>query len=169
MSLAALFFAIALGIAALYFTGVGLFLCYAKLESDKRHKLQERILRNQQSSFKTAISYPIRYSSHRHFHKMLRLFAWEQSGLMFLVNGYAYFVLSGQMDSPLAFDLNSSQITIKWVNRSLYDVLSWFSIEANGETHYFTSETGTFVFTSKEATANIYNRLMQYATKTKSA
>ena len=146
---------------------IGLFLYFVKNKATQRAKMREAILQKQASSFGNATWFPVRYSSHKYFQSIWKFFAWENSGVMFLDEGSIFFIPESQITPSLNFDLNSSKTFVNWLGMKLWPngFVYWFSIKSNGETHYFTSETGTFIFTSQKTTKDIYNKLQEYIGK----
>jgi len=58
------------------------------------------------------------------------------------------------------FDISNSNIT--WIGKDWFrnGVLSWLEITHQNEKHYFSSETGTWVFGSEMTTHHIYDELI---------
>ena len=65
-------------------------------------------------------------------------------------------------DHALAFDRSTSQVSS--VGRRFWPngALSWISITKSGQKHYFSSETGTWVFGSKRTTEELYEKINEH-------
>ncbi len=62
----------------------------------------------------------------------------------------------------IEFDFNLQNSKVNWIGRTaLNGATSWFVINFQGEKHYFSSETGTFVFGSKSTTKQIYDEIIR--------
>jgi hypothetical protein len=157
---------IAVGILA-----IGFLFYFAKNKATRRTEMRNIILQEQASSFGNAVWFPVRYSSRKRFHSIWKFFVWETGGVMFLDKGSIFFFPENQINHPLVFNLSSSEAYLNWVGIKMWPngFLYWFSIMSDNETHYFTSETRTFIFTSKWTTEDIYNKLQEYTNKIKSA
>ena len=150
---------------------VGLLAIFFKMKANRRSKMRDKILQKRASSFGNAIWLPIRYSSQSYFQKAWKSFVWEKSGVLFFDRGSIFFVSDEHIDQSLILDSKSSETSLNWVGRKFWPngFMYWFSVVSNGETHYFTSETGTLTFESRKTTERVYNRLREYVAKQKSA
>ncbi len=144
---------------------------FFKMKASRRSKMRNEILQKRASSLEDTVWLPIRYSSQKYFQKIWKFLIWEKSGVLFLDKGAIYFVADDQIDQPLVLHPNSSETFLNWVGVKLWPngFVYWFSAVSNGETHYFTAETGSFIFTSKKTTESVYNTLREYIVQNKSA
>ena len=170
MPFAKLFFLMIFLEIAACILAIGLLAYFFKRKASMRSKLRDQILQKRASSFGNSVWLPIRYSSQKYFQKIWKFSVWEKSGVLFLEKGSIFFVSDEQMDQSLVLSLNSSETFLNWVGMKLWPngFVNWFSAVSNGETHYFTSETGTFIFTSRKTTESVYNKLQEYADQAKS-
>jgi hypothetical protein len=161
-----IFLAIAVSILA-----IGLLALLFKNRAHRRSKRRNEILQKRASSSDAAVWIPIRYSSQRYFQRMWKFWVWEKSGVLFLDKGSIFFVSDEQIDQSLVLTPNPSESNLNWVGAKFWPngFVHWFTVVANGETHYFTSETGTFIFTSRKSTESVYNQLREHAEQAKSA
>jgi hypothetical protein len=142
----------------------GLAVYFFKNKASMRSKMRAEIIQRRAASFGNAVWFPIRYSSDKYFQRIWKFLVWEKSGILFLDKGSIFFVSEDQIDQSLVINLTSSETYLNWVGMKLWPngLLYWFSTVSNGETHYFTSETGTFIFTSRMTTERVYNKLREY-------
>jgi hypothetical protein len=150
---------------------IGLLAYFFKRKASRRSKMRNEILQQRASSFGNAVWLPIRYSSQEYFQKIWKFSVWEKSGVLFLDKGSIFFVSDEQIDQSLVLNPNSSETPLHWVGMKLWPngFMYWFCAVSNDETHYFTSETGTFIFISSKTTESVYHRMIEYAVHAQSA
>ena len=108
------------------------------------------------------ISFPVQYSSNKRFKKYLKLLPWEATGILQIRDTKIIYFgeLSNGKYIEFLFDISNSNIT--WIGKDWFrnGVLSWLEITHQNEKHYFSSETGTWVFGSEMTTHHIYDELI---------
>ena len=146
-------------IVLLFFVGLlfipfSLFFVYVFYQNGKRKKIRDRT----RQAFRQLIGYnntiPVRYCSERHFKSWLKIFPWEGTGLIVPGQGVVTFV--GEKFNGVALNLQfrGNDATVTWLGKCPFPngVVSFFCFDMRGEKHYFTSETGVFVFGSHKST-----------------
>ncbi len=130
-----------------------LFFVYVFYQNSKRKKIRERT----RQAFGLLIgdnhAVPVRYCSERHFKSWLKIFPWEGAGLIVPGNGVVTFVGEKLNGAPLNLQFGSSDSAVTWLGKCPFPngAVSFFSFDRRGEKHYFTSETGVFVFGSQRS------------------
>lgn len=138
------------------------FLAYVIVQTRKRKRLQAELATSAMSNPANASGavFPVKYARGKSFKSWIKVFPWEASGVLQLVDGAAVF--RGKMNNgravELAFAPQNTQT--KWIGRTFINgATSWFMLEQNGEQHYFTAETGATVFGSKGGSQEILNHV----------
>ena len=138
----------------LMFIPFALFLGYVFYQNGKRKKIRER---NRQA-FAQVIgnnhTIPVRYCSDQHFRSWIKIFPWEGTGLIVPGNGVVTFVGEKLNGVPLNFQFGQGDSTVSWLGKCPFPngAVSFFTFDTRGQKHYFTSETGVFVFGSHKST-----------------
>jgi hypothetical protein len=146
-------------IALLIFLGIllipfFLFIVYVFYQNSKRKHIRQRTAASYAHMMGNYRTVPVRYASEPRFRSWWKVFPWEGAGLLVPGNGVVTFVgehLNGSTLN-LQFAHNASQVT--WLGKCPWPngAVSWFALETQGHKHYFTSETGAFVFGSHNST-----------------
>jgi hypothetical protein len=146
-------------IALLIFLGILLipfllFFVYVFYQNSKRKGIRQRTTASYAHMIGNSRTVPVRYASETRFRSWFKVFPWEGAGLLVPANGVVTFVGEQLNSTPLnlQFAPNGSQAT--WLGKCPWPngAVSWFSLETQGQKHYFTSETGAFVFGSHTST-----------------
>ena len=132
-------------------------LVYAKNSASNRKKIQNRILLKIKEKANIENAYPVRYASHERFKSFFKIFPWLKTGVIYITSSNIIFSYEGdEGDLSIVMDRKYSQLN--WTGRRFIKNggFSWFEIECHAKKHYFTSETGTWIFGSKKGTMKIY-------------
>ena len=140
-----------------------LFFGYVIYQNSKRKRIRERT----QQAFSQLIGnnnpVPVRYCSDRHFRSWLKIFPWEGTGLLVPGNGVVTFVGEKLNGVPLSLQFGRGDSTVSWLGKCPFPngAVSFFTFDSRGEKHYFTSETGVFVFGSHKSTKAAFDQTQQ--------
>ena len=143
----------------LIFTGMMLipflsFFIYVFYQNSKRNKIRERTRQSFAQLIGANNAVPVRYCSERHFKSWLKIFPWEGTGLIVPGEGVVTFVGEKLNGTPLNLQFRRGDSTSTWLGKCPFPngAVSFFVFDNSGEKHYFTSETGAFVFGSHKST-----------------
>lgn len=131
-----------------------LFFIYVFYQNSKRKKIRERTQNAYKQLIGTSPTLPVRYCTERQFKSWLKIFPWEATGLLVPGNGVVTFVGEKLNGTPLNLQFGRADSTLSWLGKCPWPngAVSWFVFDTRGEKHYFTSETGPFVFGSNNST-----------------
>ncbi len=131
-----------------------LFLGYVFYQNSKRKKIRERTRQAFSQLIGDSNTLPVRYCSERHFKSWLKIFPWEGTGLIVPGNGVVTFVGEKLNGVPLNLQFGRGDSAVTWLGKCPFPngAVSFFAFDTRGEKHYFTSETGVFVFGSHNST-----------------
>jgi hypothetical protein len=101
----------------------------------------------------------VRYASEPRFRSWIKIFPWEGTGLIVPSCGGVTFVGEKLNGTPLNYQFVRGASLIQWLGKCPWPngAVSWFLIDAQGQKHYFTSETGPFVFGSNNSTRSAHD------------
>ena len=106
-------------------------------------------------------STPVRYASARWFRSFWKSLPWEGHGLLCVRQSDLLFFGYSKARCEITLRVPRDEVCLQWIGRKLWPnfFISWFKLSANEQTHYLTSDTGTFVFGSKRTTDEILQKL----------
>lgn len=106
-------------------------------------------------------SVPVRYASPRRFRSWWKFFPWEGHGLLCVRQPDLLFFGCSKARCCIRFTVPRDEVRVQWIGRKFWPngAISWFTLSANEQSHYFTSDTGTWVFGSKRTTEDIFQKL----------
>ena len=140
-----------LGMMMIPFVAFFIFVFY---QNSKRKRIRQRT----QSAYAQLIgnnrTVPVRYAAEPRFKSWLKIFPWEGTGLLVPSKGVVTFLGEKLNGTPLNVQFGPSASTLTWLGKCPWPngAVSWFVFDVQGEKHYFTSETGAFVFGSNNST-----------------
>ncbi|MFP4364171.1 MAG: hypothetical protein ACLFR1_09915 [Spirochaetia bacterium] len=124
----------------------------------ERKRRNDRIIRKSEHS--KFMYYPIRYASKERFNKLLKLYPWEESGVLFIKNDNTVVFSYYKHNTIKQIVLPVSKDNLEWEgNVGKNGLAHWFSIKHEGFRHYFSADTGTFIFSSREKTKEIFETI----------
>lgn len=131
-----------------------LFFVYVFYQNGKRKRIRERTQNAYLQVIGTSKPVPVRYCSEPRFKSWFKIFPWDGTGLLVPAQGVVTFVGEKLDGTPLNFQFGGASSRIAWLGKCPWPngAVSWFTFEAQGEKHYFTSETGAFIFGSHNST-----------------
>jgi len=135
-----------------------LFFIYVFYQNSKRKRIRQRILTAQQGLIGNQRWFPIRYASAPRFAAWFKVFPWEGTGILIIGNDAVQFLGETLSGANLHLQFSPANSRINWLGKCPWPngAVSWFAFEGPTEKHYFSSETGPFVFGSNNSTREIY-------------
>ena len=137
-------------------------LMYAQSKAKQREAVRNKILVTKPISSSQGISFPVRYSSENRFRKFLKFAPWEATGILQIRDTKIIYFGEFSNGKYIEFEFNIVNSNITWIGKNWFrnGALSWLEISHQNEKHYFSSETGTWVFGSEMTTHHIYDALI---------
>lgn len=147
-------------LVGVFFFPVVLFFIYVFYQNSKRKRIRERTKNAYAHLLGNSQAIPVRYASQPRFNLWLKIFPWEATGLLVPSRGSVIFVGENLNGTPLNIQFAPPESTIFWLGKCPWPngAVSWFAFEAHGVKHYFSSETGPFVFGSNSSTKTAYEQ-----------
>jgi hypothetical protein len=104
-------------------------------------------------------SQPARYASQARFDRWLKIFPWEGAGILIFEPGRVQFLGETFSHKPLVFQFTPKTARVEWLGKCPFPngVGSWVRFDDPTTKHYFSAETGIFVFGSRNSTREIYD------------
>lgn len=148
-------------VLALFLLPFLLFFVYVFYQNSKRKKIRNRVLSATQQFAASHRVLPVRYSSEGRFKAWWKIFPWEGAGLLFVAPGVTHFFGEKNSGQPLELHLTPANSRANWLGKCPWPngAVSWFEIQTPTEKHYFSSETGPFIFGSEKSTRGIYDEM----------
>ncbi|PYS68779.1 MAG: hypothetical protein DMF69_19095 [Acidobacteria bacterium] len=136
-----------------------LFFIYVFYQTNKRKRIRERTRTAYAHMIGNSQAIPVRYASEPRFKLWFKIFPWEGTGLIVPAPGCITFVGEKMNGVPLNLQFVPGQSNILWLGKSPWPngAVSWFAFDVQGLKHYFSSETGAFVFGSHSSTKSAYD------------
>lgn len=144
---------------ALFLLPFLIFFIYVFLQNSKRKRIREKVQTFQQPLIAGRQSLPVRYASEPRFKAFLKIFPWEGAGVLAAQSGDVIFLGEMLNGTPLNIQFPQGRATVRWLGKCPWPngAVSWFEFDLAGEKHFFTSETGAFVFGSNNSTKAAYD------------
>ena len=142
---------------------IGLF-GYIIFQNRKRRKIRERILSSRRDVIGDKRWFPVRYASQPRFDAWFKFFPWEGAGIMVVVTGSVLFLGETMSGTQLTLQFAPGNSRIKWLGKCPWPngAVSWLCFDTADQKHYFSSETGVFVFGSHNSTKALYDEANRY-------
>ena len=136
-----------------------LFFIYVFFQNSKRKRIRERTRIAYGHLIGNSNAIPVRYASEPRFKLWFKLFPWEATGFIVPTNGCVTFVGENLNGTPLNMQFVRNNSTLVWLGKCPWPngAVSWFAFEVGGLKHYFSSETGAFIFGSHGSTKSAYD------------
>lgn len=130
----------------------------------KNSQKRDKALQHKLKRYSDKKAFPIRYASQSRFRKFWKFFPWESSGVLIIEDGCIKCDLSPQVaGSTSSLEFKIDNISINWFGNKSWvknSLASWFIVKDKSDhKHYFTSETGTFIFGSHKSTKEILKEI----------
>lgn len=145
-------------VLAFFFIPFGLFFVYVFYQNSKRKRIRQRLIAAHQQLIGGRPCLPVRYASEPRFKSWFKIFPWEGAGVLVLAPGGVLFLGETNSGQPLDVQFAPANARINWIGKSPFPngAVSWFDFTMPDARHYFSSETGAFVFGSNNSTRNIF-------------
>lgn len=132
---------------------------YIFYQNSKRKKIVQGILASRADLIGTKRWFPARYASQSKFDSLLKFFPWNGAGIVVIVPGSVLFLGETMSGTPLTLQFSPGNSRINWLGKCPWPngLVSWLSFDTADQKHYFSSETGIFIFGSHQTTKAIYD------------
>jgi hypothetical protein len=129
------------------------------LQNGKRKKIRERILAAHADIVGNKRWFPARYASQQRFDSFFKILPWEGAGILVTVTGSVLFLGETLSGTPLTLQFAPGNSRINWLGKCPWPngAVSWLRFDTADQKHYFSSETGVFIFGSHASTKAIYD------------
>lgn len=137
---------------------------YIIFQNSKRRKIRERILSSRRDVIGNKRWFPARYASQTRFDSWFKIFPWEGAGIMVVASGSALFLGETMSGAPLTLQFAPGNSRINWLGKCPWPngAVSWLRFDTADQKHYFSSETGVFIFGSHNSTKALYDEANRY-------
>jgi len=131
---------------------------YIFSQRNQRSRIRDRTLAAHSELVSGQQWFPVRYASQRRFDTFLKLFPWEAAGILVTLPGSVMFIGESMLGAPLKLEFDPEASAPGWLGKPFWPngAASFFFVNHGNERHYFSSETGAFVFGSNRSTRAIY-------------
>jgi hypothetical protein len=131
-----------------------LFFIYVFYQNSKRKGIRQRTHNAYAHVIGNNKTLAVRYASEPRFKLWWKIFPWEGAGLLVASTGIVTFVGEKNNGTTLNLQFSRDNSNLLWLGKCPFPngAVSWFAFDSRGEKHYFTSETGAFVFGSQNST-----------------
>lgn len=132
---------------------------YVFYQNSKRKKIVQRILASRTDIIGNKRWLPVRYASQQKFDALLKFLPWDGVGVVIVVPGSVLFLGETFSGAPLALQFAPGNSRLNWLGKCPWPngMLSWLRFDTADQKHYFSSETGVFIFGSHQTTKAIYD------------
>lgn len=137
---------------------------YIIFQNSKRRKIRERILSSRRDVIGDKRWFSVRYASQPRFDAWFKIFPWEGAGVVVVVTGSALFLGETMSGTALTLQFAPGNSRINWLGKCPWPngVVSWLRFDTADQKHYFSSETGVFIFGSHNSTKALYDEANRY-------
>ena len=137
---------------------------YVIFQNSKRRKIREQILSSRRDVIGDKRWFPARYASQPRFDSWFKIFPWEGAGIMVVVTGSVLFLGETLSGTPVTLQFAPGNSRISWLGKCPWPngAVSWLRFDTAAEKHYFSSETGVFIFGSHKSTRALYDEANRY-------
>lgn len=134
-------------------------LAYVIFQNSKRGKIRERILSSRRDVIGDKRCFPVRYASQPRFDSWFKIFPWEGAGIMVVVTGSVLFLGETLSGEPVTLQFAPGNSRLNWLGKCAWPngAVSWLRFDTTDQKHYFSSETGVFIFGSHKSTRALYD------------
>jgi hypothetical protein len=155
---------VAVILLALALTPVMALLVYVIFQNSKRRKIRERILSSRRDVIGDKHWFPARYASQPRFESWFKIFPWEGAGIMVVVTGSVLFLGETLSGTPVTLQFAPGNSRLNWLGKCPWPngAVSWLQFDTADQKHYFSSETGVFIFGSHKSTRTLYDEANRY-------
>ncbi len=139
--------------------GIGLLISAAYLNR-RRERTYQSLLQTHAAALRDGRWFRIRYASPVYFQRWLKIFPWNDSGILHVTAQSIRLYL----EHDQVINIPVAQCRAQWHGQKFFPngFVHWFSLQYAGTIHYLTSETGTLILNSQTGTADIFTQLGNY-------
>jgi hypothetical protein len=132
---------------------------YIFYQNSKRKKIVQRILASRADLIGNKRWFPARYASQPKFDSLLKFFPWDGAGVIIVVPGGVVFLGETLSGTPITLQFAPGNSRVNWLGKCPWPngLVSWLRFDTADQKHYFSSETGIFIFGSHQTTKTIYD------------
>src|SRR5437870_95200 len=144
---------------ALFLIPFILFFIYVFYQNSKRNRIRTKVLAANQQLVGGRQWFPVRYASEPRFKSWWKVFPWEGAGVLVTAPASVLFIGETNSGAPVALQFTSANARLNWLGKCPWPngAVSWFEAVTPNEKHYFSSETGAFIFGSHKGTREIFD------------
>lgn len=144
---------------AALFIPLGLFFVYVFYQTSKRKRIRQRMLTSQAEFVGQRHWLPARYASEPRFKSWFKIFPWGGAGILVMTAGSVTFLGETNSGSAVNLQFAPGNATLNWIGKTPFPngAVSWFDFTTASDKHYFSSETGVFVFGSHRSTKELFD------------
>lgn len=144
---------------AAFFFPLLLFFVYVFYQTSKRKGIKQRILAAQSQLVGNHRWLPVRYASEPRFRSWFKIFPWEGAGIVVMTPGSVTFLGETNSGTVVHLQFAPGNATVNWIGKAPFPngAVSWFDFTTAAGKHYFSSETGVFVFGSHRSTKQLFD------------
>ena len=144
---------------AALFVPLGLFFVYVFYQTTKRKGIRQRMLTSQVELVGQRRWLPVRYASEPRFKSWFKIFPWGGAGILVTTPGSITFLGETNSGTPVNLQFAPGNATLNWIGKTPFPngAVSWFDFTTASEKHYFSSETGVFIFGSHRSTKELFD------------
>ena len=144
---------------AVLFIPLLLFFVYVFYQTSKRKSIRKRILSAQPQLAGDRRWLPVRYASDLRFRSWFKIFPWEGAGILVMTPGSVTFLGETNSGTVVNLQFAPGNSTLNWIGKSPFPngAVSWLDFTTASGKHYFSSETGVFVFGSHKSTKQLFD------------
>ena len=130
----------------------------------QRKRIVDDVMINHSRDLFNGVVFPVRYSRRERFRKTWKILPWEGAGCLAIKEEGLVFIGKTLKGISVGFSLPWNACTIEWVGKKIMKngAIDWLLVTSNQDptkSLYITSETGIFIFGSKESTKRIFNEV----------
>jgi len=143
------------------------FVVYVFVLSGARKRIVQRTVKTHQQLIGNKRWLPARYASEARFKSWFKIFPWEGAGILVMAPGSVLF-LGAVRKNPLTLQFAPGNATVQWLGKCPWPngAVSWFQFTTADQKHYFSSETGAFIFGSNRGTKELFDESSRSFTDT---
>ena len=151
-------------VSALALSPVIALFAYVIFQNSKRKKMRARILSARRDVIGDKRWFPARYASQPRFDSWFKVFPWSGAGIMVVVTGSVLFLGETMSGTDITLQFAPGNSRIDWLGKCPWPngAVSWLRFDTADEKHYFSSETGVFIFGSHNSTKALYDEANRY-------
>jgi hypothetical protein len=140
-----------------------LFFVYVFYQTSKRKSIKQRVLNAQPQLVGNHRWLPVRYASEPRFRSWFKIFPWEGAGILLMMPGSVTFLGETNSGTAVYLQFAPGNATVNWIGKTPFPngAVSWMDFTTANGKHYFSSETGAFVFGSHRSTKELFDAASQ--------